>query len=169
MDETWAGSLLQGFIDDGGFCYTATQRGDGAAPPEDRAVPAASQQLRGALLGRDDGAAGDGPATDLRPAPALPAVQSQAVQQAPAAPAQWRSGRAESARRRRRNRRGARGERGHDGGAEQEQHPGEWAHPQVSLKINISSWRVQTRDNSTDTEESLFIHQCHSTRFYKHS
>lgn len=121
MDETRAGSLLQVFIDDGGFCYTATQRGDGAAPPEDRALPAASQQLRGALHDRDDGAAGGGSAADLRPAPTLLAVQSQAVQQAPATPAQWRTGRAESAGKRRR-RRGARGQRRDSGGAEPEQH-----------------------------------------------
>lgn len=87
MDETWAGSLLQVFIDDGGFCYTATQRGDGEAPPEDRTLPAASQQLREPLRERDAGATGAGEAADLRPAPALPAGQSQAVQQAPAASA----------------------------------------------------------------------------------
>lgn len=98
MDETWAGSLLQILIDDGGFRYTAAQRGDGEAPPEDRALPAASQQLREPLRNRDAGAAGVGEAADLCTAPALPANQGQAVQQASAAPAQRRAVRPERSR-----------------------------------------------------------------------
>lgn len=122
MDETWAGSLRQIFIDDGGFRYTATQRGDGEAPPEDRALPAASQQLREPLRDRDARAAGDGETADLCAAPALPANQGQAVQQASAAPGQRGAVRAEVSRQRQRG-----GER-RRGGAEPEQHPhrGKW-------------------------------------------
>lgn len=123
MDETWAGSLLQIFIDDGGFRYTATQRGDGETPPEDRALPAASQQLREPLRDRDAGAAGDGEAADLCTAPALPANQGQALQQASAAAGQRWAVRPERSRQRQHG-----GERGRGGRAEPEQHPhrGKW-------------------------------------------
>lgn len=89
----------------GGVRGAAAQRGDGAAPPAHRALPAAPQRLRVPLPGRLPGAPGAGAPANLRPAPALPAGQGQAGRQAPAAAPGAAAARAPSAGRRRRGKR----------------------------------------------------------------
>lgn len=86
-------------IDDGGLCWAAaTQRGDGAAPAQDRALQAASQQLREPLRPDGTGAPGNGQAANLRAASALSAVQGQAIKQTSAEPTGVRAGGAERGR-----------------------------------------------------------------------
>lgn len=89
----------------GGVRGAAAQRGDGAAPPAHRALPAAPQRLRVPLPGRVPGAPGAGAPANLRPAPALPAGQGQASRQAPAAAPGAAAARSPSARRRCRGKR----------------------------------------------------------------
>lgn len=100
---------------DGGLCGAAAQRGDGAAAAAHRALPPASHGLREPLPEPRGGAAGDGAAADLRVAPAVPADQGQAVEQAPAARGSERGARGAQRHQRRGRCGGARG-------AEQEQH-----------------------------------------------
>lgn len=95
----------------GGVRGSAAQRGDGAAPPAHRALPAAPQRLRVPLPGRVPGAPGAGAPANLRPAPALPAGQGQAGRQTPAAAPGAAAARAPSARRRRGERREERSQR----------------------------------------------------------